>query len=573
MTKHVCMTLAALFWLTACGPTTSDGIDGDTGSSTVDSDSNHKTQNDILASVTGRITYQDRMYDASGFITGNTPDKAARRVVVDLLDGNGDLAATTLTDQLGNYQFEQLTAGDYTLRVLARAEADSGETLSVYNLGDTLYAVSLEVGFSSDQTTADLNIPLNSRMAGPFNLLDVMLSGTEFYHHQSPQAGALNDLNLYWEYGKSPGTFTCLGSGGNCSQGPGIYVLSDPYSSGDTDEFDDDVLWHEFAHHIEFSTGMTDSPGGFHSLADTDLDLRLSWSEGLANYFQTAVKTWLRGTHPERLSLPTNKVTHYIDTKGSYVGVSLDLATLPTRFSYATNEAAVAMALIGLQSRSGQARVWAPLIEALPVNTHADTLEAYWDGLLSSQPSNEELAHWRAVLTERAVQYQIDALENDQWFADAPSRDCTFTDQTLPADCITGERHTLYRASGQVDSDTLALDLSAGVTYRIWTHDLRNGADTRIGLYRADGSEVLDSGGTALFNDDAVDCETQPGGCSPLHNGSNFSSGLTFRAERDERLYLVIDSAEAAWKVPADYGYLGRYGDYAVSVELSEATP
>jgi len=32
----------------------------------------------------------------------------------------------------------------------------------------------------------------------------------------------------------------------------GIYVLSDPL--GDTDEFDDDVLWHEFGHFVDPTT-------------------------------------------------------------------------------------------------------------------------------------------------------------------------------------------------------------------------------------------------------------------------------------------------------------------------------
>jgi len=579
MMARLWLAALTLLWLTACGPTGS--LTGDEASSDSDTDSATKddssqTTEVVQVDVSGRITYEDRMYDDTGFITGNTPDKAARRVVVDLLDADNNAVGTTLTDHTGHYAFTQIPIGDYSLRVLARATADSGETLSVYNLSDTLYAVSQAASFSEEQTSADVSIPLSSRMAGPFNMLDVALSGTEFFHHYSDTTATLNDLNLYWQYGQSSGSYTCIGTGGGCSEGSGIYVLSDPYSTGDTDEFDDDVLWHEFAHHIEFSTGMTDSPGGYHSLVDTDLDLRLSWSEGMANYFQTAVKAWLRSTHPERLSIPGHlDTTRYTDTRSSTVNVSIDLANLPTQFSYATNEAAIAMSLIGLQDRAGQARVWAPLVDELPANTYADTLEAYWDGLLQSQPTNQELAEWRAVLSERAIQYQRDGLETDHLFADAPSRDCTFTDQTLPANCVIGERHTLYHASGQADSDTLALSVTAGVRYRIWTHDLRNGADTRIGLYHADGTALVDGNGDPLINDDTVDCETQAGGCSPLHDGSHFASALEFVAAEDATLYLVTDTADAAWSDPANYGYLGRYGDYAVTIRLLEsgATP
>ncbi len=578
MIGRLLLLLGFAFWLLGCQP--AKELDG--GQSTdQQTDTNTDTDNNsdgdttvvtpVLSQVSGHITYQDRTYNDTGFITGNTPEKAARRVVVDLLDANGNLVASSQTDDQGQYLFEQVSAGDYTLRILARAVAETGETIAVYNLSETLYAVSASVSYSETEPTADLNIPLSTRMAGPFNMLDVMLSGMEFYHHYTAQAAALNDLNLYWEYGSSNGTFTCLGTFGNCSKGSGIYVLSDPYSSGDTDEFDDDVLWHEFAHHIEFSTGLTDSPGGAHSLVDTHLDLRLSWSEGMANYFQTAVKTWLRSTHPERLSLPTNKVTYYIDTRSSFVNIGLDLANLSGTFSYATNEGAVAKALIGLQNQAGQSRVWAPIADTMITNIHADTLEAYWDGLLQSQPTNLELAEWRAVLSEREIQYQRDGLETDQLFTDAPSRDCTYTNQTLPADCVTGELHTLYRASGQVDTDTLAITVSAGVRYAVWTHDLRNGADTRIGLYRADGSPLTDGNGEELINDDAIDCELQNTGCNPLHNGSHFASAIEFVADADTVLYLVMDSADAAWTDPGSYGYLARYGDYAVSVQLLES--
>ena len=577
MTARLWFVTLALLWLTACGPSgsvTGDGTEGDADANTKDDTGQTTTQPHV--DVSGRVTYQDRMYDDTGFITGNTPDKPARRVVVDLLDADNTPVGTTLTDHSGNYAFPQVPIGDYSLRVLARATADSGETLNVYNMSDTLYAVSQAVSFSEEQTTANVNVPLSSRMAGPFNMLDVMLSGTEFYHRYSDTTATLNDLNLFWQYGQSPGSYTCLGSNGGCSEGSGIYVLSDPYSTGDTDEFDDDVLWHEFAHHIEFSTGMTDSPGGYHSLADTDLDLRLSWSEGMANYFQTAVKAWLRAQHPQRLSVPGHlDSTRYTDTRSSTVNVSLDFATLPSSFSYATNEAAIAMTLIGLRDNAGQARVWAPLVSELPANTYADTLEAYWDGLLQSQPTNQELAQWRAVLSERSILYQRDALESDHLFADAPARDCTLTDQALPADCVIGERHTLYHASGQADSDTLAISVTAGVRYRIWTHDLRNGADTRLGLYQTDGTALLDGNGDPLVNDDAVDCETQAGGCSPLHDGGHFASALEFVAAEDGVLYLVTDTADAAWLAPASYGYLARYGDYAVSIRLLEsgATP
>lgn len=575
MIGRLIVMLGLMLAVSACQPSAFDagteGEDGVTDETTTNTE--QKPDVPLVDQVGGRVTYQDRIYNDSGFITGNTPEKPARLVPVDLLDASGAVIAAGRTSHSGHYAFERIPAGNYTLRILARTEAETGETISVHTMTSEVYAVSNTVTFDLQAKTADVAITLASRMAGPFNILDVMLSGVEFYHHWSPGASALNDLDVFWQFGSSPGTFTCLGLGGSCSNGSGVYVLSDPYDSGDTDEFDDDVLWHEFAHHVEFSNGMTDSPGGYHSLADTHLDLRLSWSEGVANYLQAAIKTWLREHHPERLSIPGYMTTsYYIDSRSSYA-FSVDLAEPPLAFAYATNETAVAKVLWELQQSAGQARVWRPLIEELPANAFADTLEAYWDGLLQSQPTTLELGRWRAALLERAIHYQADALESDQTFATANYRDCRYTGQTLPTTCVLGERHSLYHYTGLGDTDTLSLEVTAGAGYRIWTHDLRNGADTRIGLYRADGSLVLDNTGAGLLNDDAVDCETLGGGCSPLHDGSNFASMLTFQAQRDEPLYLVIDSADAAWNTPVDYGYLARYGDYAVSVSLIEAPP
>jgi hypothetical protein len=63
----------------------------------------------------------------------------------------------------------------------------------------------------------------------------------------------------------------------------GIYILGD-FSQGDTDEFDQHVVAHEFGHYFEDQFSRSDSIGGSHGGGDR-LDLRLAFGEGWGNAY------------------------------------------------------------------------------------------------------------------------------------------------------------------------------------------------------------------------------------------------------------------------------------------------
>ena len=56
----------------------------------------------------------------------------------------------------------------------------------------------------------------------------------------------------------------------------------------DPDEFDDDVILHEFGHAAAEAFSIDHSLGGPHNI-DSQVDLRLAWSEGLATYIGSAI--------------------------------------------------------------------------------------------------------------------------------------------------------------------------------------------------------------------------------------------------------------------------------------------
>src|SRR5439155_313592 len=89
------------------------------------------------------------------------------------------------------------------------------------------------------------------------------------------------------------------------------YFLGD--RNDDSDEFDDAVIVHEYAHLLAAKFSRDDSPGGPHVLGDM-LDPRVAWSEGWANFFSSAVRNdpiWrdsygLNGTRILRYDLEDN---------------------------------------------------------------------------------------------------------------------------------------------------------------------------------------------------------------------------------------------------------------------------
>ena len=71
--------------------------------------------------TTESINFVDRLGQISGNVKADDDnddlgDRNLENVTIELLDRNGDVVQTTVTDDAGNYEFEDLLAGDYTVR-------------------------------------------------------------------------------------------------------------------------------------------------------------------------------------------------------------------------------------------------------------------------------------------------------------------------------------------------------------------------------------------------------------------------------------------------------------------------
>ncbi|HEY7640870.1 MAG TPA: hypothetical protein VH814_14180 [Steroidobacteraceae bacterium] len=276
--------------------------------------------------ISGRITFDRIPFDmtfGNGLNPAATFQAPAREVTVQAIaSAGGTVLATGTTDTSGNYSLSVPANTDLFIR--ARAEMIKTGTAPTWNFSvrnntnsDALYAVDGAAATSGTaNSTRDLNAPsgfgainyTGERAAAPFAILDTVFKAKELVLTATP-AAAFPALSLFWSEDNRPtagrfcpndgdiGTSSYIVFTGNetdqCSppatNPDGIYILGD-FSVGDTDEFDESVLAHEFGHYVEDQFGRSDSIGGEHGGSTTLVDLRVAFGEGWGNAFSSMVR-------------------------------------------------------------------------------------------------------------------------------------------------------------------------------------------------------------------------------------------------------------------------------------------
>lgn len=496
-------------------------------------------------SVSGSVKYEDKEYGTTGF-TGNTFFKAVRFAEVQAVDGtSGATIVTGATDGAGSYSLTIPSAsGSKTIYIRAISSSTS-LAIGVKDLSDALYAVVGPAFTASGAAIADISIQATSPAAGAFNILDGFASGAQFV--QSLSGSNPPALSAFWQTGNSNGTYYCSSSPDPfCPYGEAIYILN---SNGDTDEYDDDVLWHEYGHFIASKYSKDDSPGGAHYISSNDLDLRLSWSEGWGDFFPTAIKSWLNATAPSLLSTaPTMSTSIYVDTSGGSASFFDFMNPGGFPYHYASNEVAVSKILLTLSTNYGVQAVWDAFSSnylksvVIPVN-----LEVFW-GAWNSLGK----ADITAVLSERMVSYSADSYEAASDNSPNTSRKSVIG---------VGENHTLF---GGGDIDTIAFDAISGLTYTVKTSALKNGADTYIRIIAPDQI-------TTVANNDNKNGANYslppfvPNNCDSFgechDNGMDIlGSTASFTATASGTYYVEVKSS------PNRPLSAGEYGDYVLTI-------
>lgn len=539
--------------------------------------------------IVGTIKYEDREYDAASGLTGNTSLKAVRFAEVQLVSGAATVW-TTRTTSTGLYSIASSTLnGDLSLRVYASSNPVGTQKLEVKSLTPViaLYTVSSGVFQLIGNTNLNLAVGASNAADGAFNILDVFNSGFQFVYSMASSTPTTN-LNAYWQLNNADGTYYCPpSSAAYCSGGEGIYVKNDPNSRyPDTDEFDDDVLWHEFGHFTLQHFSRDDSPGGAHYLNDNTEDLRLSWSEGWGNFFETAVKYWLNATDPSLLSQAAGvPLSQYTDTEVGGIYISLNIAdpessTYPCTYGtcsycsgfecyYASNEISIARTLWHIMDPNGlgMAPIWNSLASHMTATiVPSAKLEDFWDGWLITNGTGD-LPTLRTVFNERLIRYDDDVFGADD--------NTMATAQTFTVGVA--QNHTLYSdptatTAGDVDFVLFTVPATTA-NYTIRTTGLKNGPDTYLTLFS--------STGTTLANNDNTNGTTyvlcvdgtpnNPPGCNygtydrdgfyvfPPNDGTTLGSSITWNLGPGD--YFVSVRTSPNRPVSA-----GRYGSYTLTI-------
>jgi len=458
--------------------------------------------------ISGTVQYEDKIYDdENGFVA--TALKAIRYADVELVDtATSIVLSAAQTNRNGFYSLGINTAGTVTtvyVRIISSATPTASQQIAVKNLSGNLYSYrSADISLAASSLTSNMTVSTSNTAGGAFNILDVMTNGFEFVD----DLAGVTPLTLtnYWPNIDPGGTFYCKEL---CPQGTGIYVLYYPLGN-DSDEYDDDVLYHEFGHFIAAQYSKDDSPGGAHSFSSNDLDMRLSWSEGWGDFFPGAVKYWLNATNPALLSSsPTTSLSAYVDLGlGGQVLIALNISTpewtskgnpsnyctanpISTSCNFSTNEIAVAKTLWDLMAGDpgagftgyGMQPIWDVVHTQLTTTTPVN-LDAFRDGWLALQSwSAGDLLNINNIYSERLIRYSADLYE--------PADDNISTASTYTVGVSAAQDHTLFVAN---DVDFVSfLVTSTSQTYTITTSNLRNGADTVTELYDMDQVTLLAS--------------------------------------------------------------------------------
>jgi hypothetical protein len=514
--------------------------------------------------VSGVVKYQDKEYGLNGF-TGVQPYKAVRYATVELVTASG--VSSSLTDSNGLYSINTSTTSAAYVRVYAEATlSGAAPQVSVKHVDSSgsMYVVRGNDFIASGSANVNISIP-STVVGGAFNILDVFTNGIQFVHSLSGNYPS-EPLSAFWQQNNSQGTYYCTGG---CSPGDGIYVYNNP--SGDTDEYDDDVLYHEFGHFATAFFSKDDSLGGVHYLTDNNRDLRLTWSEGYSNYFQGAIEAWLSDVSPLLLSTSNPPYT-YLDTSGS-TGWSIDFGNpddvhYPNAFFYASSEVAVANVLSRITGSYGSSAVWEITTNFKEVPpAYPVSLELFWDRWRSlrniSFPS--EKTALEAIFGARKIYYKEDAYEA---FGDDVVSGSSRT-VTLPV----SEVHYLYKADNTADRDIIRFTAnSASQRFTIQTtSSLKNGGDTYVRILNE--SEV--DTGTSNDNWNGV---TYSAYCGAMYypdcplNGDIYnylnqfispaplSSRVFFTAPEPGQYYVEVTTSSI--RPPST----GRYGTYTLTI-------
>ena len=400
------------------------------------------------ASISGNIAYEKRYYsDVSP--TGIEADIYVPLGEVDIslfVDGASTATESTTTATDGSFTFSTTTSSSYSITIYAKNSHIEVGTSTSSGSAENIYSKTITGITGSDFLELTVSIDENS---GAFNILSLLEQGWDWFNARNLTLTEV--LSVQW-----PGNGTYFEP-----DDFSLSFLGVTNSNSDPDEFDDDVILHEFGHAAAEAFSTDHSLGGSHSITSKG-DLRLAWSEGLATYIGTAIKgdTNYRDSNG---SVSSSGITSY--------GLDYDIANPVTLATHSTNEWAVSYILYQAEEASGVQEVIDTITSfqnnSTKLASEQATLDAFHDLWTGSNIATS--------YEDRSMSYNVDSLEGLNT-EDNPTT-------------ITGDltKLTFYPSSG---ADYFKHSGVVGDVLTISTSNPTNGVLTKIEIYKENGSSL-----------------------------------------------------------------------------------
>ncbi len=236
--------------------------------------------NTALATVGGQAFYQKIEVNDAGLDLSRpsmVPIRSARVEVVDA--ATQSLISVSETDGLGRFTIAVPPQSPVKVRVISRLRSTA---LRVVDNTNNNVPYVIETDFDARENPRPL-LADRTRVSGAFNILEMIQRSNDLVQIADP--GVIPPAPaIFWSVRNSRATIgtTVFNVTSNTAK-----ILGE--RGDDSDEFDDAVIIHEYAHMLAARFSRDDSPGDAHHIGDI-LDPRLAWSEGWANFFSSAAR-------------------------------------------------------------------------------------------------------------------------------------------------------------------------------------------------------------------------------------------------------------------------------------------
>lgn len=236
--------------------------------------------------ISGTISYERVNVKNSGGSSmldySNITKESAKQVSLVAIDRSNNLIDSTFTDDKGEYTLSNIpTNTDIKIRVYAKMKKSNRWDLKVLDNkdGNSLYGIEGNFRNSGNSNTIrDLTALSSDRSSPPFAILDsIYLAMRRFIALDS----SINfpPLKVNWST-KNVDTGTYY---------DGVdTIMMQGDKQGDSDEYDDHIVIHEWGHYFEKNFSRADNIGGQHGTGEY-LDIRVAFGEGWGNSLSSMI--------------------------------------------------------------------------------------------------------------------------------------------------------------------------------------------------------------------------------------------------------------------------------------------